>query len=551
MSENLKKEFEAEYQAQIQEIPLPDKIKQQYHIVEVLKESENKNVFLLEDSDGNRTVLKQYHKEYEQLSKNEYEILRTLQKTSNPCFPKPVDYFVQDGYAYILREYVEGDSLLNLYENGRLESEEKVLQLSIMMCRILSILHEQKPPMIHRDVKPENFVFQAKQNRLSLIDCDSVRFYKNGQEHDTLFFGTPTHAAPEAYGYCQCDVRSDVFGLGKTILFLCCGRTDDLAVEECDISKELLVIIKKCIAFSPQERYSKVVYIEQELKKLYDRNYHKASKSFKITYVLGTLAAVTLAFFAGMFFYKNYEERSSVETNKTDAVASNHTVASEKDDDKGKDEGADGKTGNGADEETDNGTDEKTDSGADEDNGNGADDEIHTPEPVGDDVSLAESADRVTIDVSGYEEQVNQIIQCYYEMDLEGMGDAYDSLFTKLYAAEDLKSIPWTDISKLETVPGNYAYRPYPKKVCDPLACYDRILFTKIGHFRDYAGDIYNFLDFFLNEDFDNTKHPLYRYGNGDEEARKENYKETLVELINCAIRGVMDQDCLEFLNPV
>lgn len=509
MSENLKKEFEAEYQAQIQEIPLPDKIKQQYHIVEVLKESENKNVFLLEDSDGNRTVLKQYHKEYGQLSKNEYEILRTLQKTSNPCFPKPVDYFVQDGYAYILREYVEGDSLLNLYENGRLESEEKVLQLSIMMCRILSILHEQKPPMIHRDVKPENFVFHAKQNRLSLIDCDSVRFYKTGQKHDTMFFGTPTHAAPEAYGYCQCDVRSDVFGLGKTILFLCCGRTDDLAVEECDISKELLVIIKKCIAFSPQERYSKVVYIEQELKKLYDRNYHKASKSFKITYALGTLAAVTLAFFAGMFFYKNYEERSSVETNKTDAVASNHTVASEKDD------------------------------------------EIHTPEPLGDDVSLAESADRVTIDVSGYEEQVNQIIKCYYEMDLEGMGDAYDSLFTKLYAAEDLESIPWTDISKLEAIPENYAYRPYPKKVCDPLACYDRILFTKIGHFRDYAGNIYNFLNFYLNEDSENTEHPLYRYGYGDEEARKENYEDTLVELINCAIRGVMDQDCLEYLEPV
>lgn len=306
---------------------MPDKIKQQYHIVEILKESENKNVFLLEDSDGNRTVLKQYHKEYEQFSKNEYEILRTLQKTSNPCFPKPVDYFVQDEYAYILREYVEGDSLLNLYENGQLESEEKVLRLSIMMCRVLSILHEQKPLMIHRDVKPENFVFQAKQNRLSLIDCDSVRFYKNGQEHDTLFFGTPTHAAPEAYGYCQCDVRSDVFGLGKTILFLCCGRADDLAVEECNLSKELLVIIKKCIAFSPQERYSKVVHIEQELKKLYDRKYHKASKSFKITYVLGTFAAVILAFFAGMSFYKNYEERSSVETNKTDAVASNHTFS--------------------------------------------------------------------------------------------------------------------------------------------------------------------------------------------------------------------------------
>lgn len=36
----------------------------------------------------------------------------------------------------------------------------------------------------------------------------------------------------------------------------------------------------------------------------------------------------------------------------------------------------------------------------------------------------------------------------------------------------------------------------------------------------------------------------------GDARTREENYQEALVEVISCAVRGVMDQDGLEFLNP-
>lgn len=164
--------------------------------------------------------------------------------------------------------------------------------------------------------------------------------------------------------------------------------------------------------------------------------------------------------------------------------------------------------------------------------------------------SLAEASDRVSIEVSGYREYVDRIITCYYEMDLEGMGEAYDELFTELYAAEDLQALEWTDVSKLDEIPENYPYKPYPYRVCDPLACYDNILYTKIGHYEDYGGSIYGFLDYSLNEDNGMTNLPFYQYCNGDASDRETNYKEAFVEVINCALRGVMDQDGLEFLNP-
>ena len=42
---------------------------------------------------------------------------------------------------------------------------------------------------------------------------------------------------------------------------------------------------------------------------------------------------------------------------------------------------------------------------------------------------------------------------------------------------------------------------------------------------------------------------PFYQYCNGTKEAREENYREALVEVINSALRGVMDQDQLEVLS--
>lgn len=80
---------------------------------------------------------------------------------------------------------------------------ERILKMSMELCRIIEVLHEEKPPIIHRDVKPENFIWNKKEEKLYLIDCDSARYYKEGQERDTFFLGTPEHAAPEAYGYAQ------------------------------------------------------------------------------------------------------------------------------------------------------------------------------------------------------------------------------------------------------------------------------------------------------------------------------------------------------------
>lgn len=496
-------EFNRSYEDSVKSIQLPKRLQKDYKIVDCLKESDIKHVYLLEAADGTLSVLKAYKAEYTSLLENEYHIMEQLKNKRNCPVPKTIDYWTDENYVFFLREYIDGNSLLSMYEGGYFESDKAVIQMSIELCSVIAKLHGENPPIIHRDIKPENFIWNKKDERLYLIDCDSARFYKEGQERDTLFLGTPTHAAPEAYGYAQCDVRSDVYGIGKTILYMCCGRTDDKAVVECDIPKCLLGIIKKSIAFSPEDRYSRVKYIYQDLKKLYDRKYEEKYSFHRMRYGAAMLAAVLLAFGLGIVF-----DRSVLIQRGSGVVQT----------------GAD--------------TENTQDWGLVP-----VDSEYTGP-------SLAEASDRVSIEVSGYREYVDRIITCYYEMDLEGMGEAYDELFTELYAAEDLQALEWTDVSKLDEIPENYPYKPYPYRVCDPLACYDHILSTKIGNYKEYTGLIYGYLDYCLNEDASHEGSPIYLYCTGDAEAREENYKETLVEVINCAIRGVMDQDGLEFLNP-
>ena len=494
-------EFNRSYEDSVKSIKLPKRLQKDYKIVDCLKESDIKHVYLLEAADGTLSVLKAYKAEYTSLLENEYHIMEQLKNKRNCPVPKTIDYWTDENYVFFLREYIDGNSLLSMYEGGYFESDKAVIQMSIELCSVIAKLQGENPPIIHRDIKPENFIWNKKDERLYLIDCDSARFYKEGQERDTLFLGTPTHAAPEAYGYAQCDVRSDVYGIGKTILYMCCGRTDDKAVVECDIPKCLLGVIKKSIAFSPEDRYSRVKYIYQDLKKLYDRKYEEKYSFHRMRYGAAMLAAVLLAFFLGIVFDRSCLVKRSEDSQAE--VISQHTAPTEE--------------------------------------------ETVTEEAS---PSLAEAADRVTIDVSGYQEQVDQIITCYYEMDIDGMGEAYDELFTKLYAAEDLREVEWTDFSKLEEIPENYPYRPDPYRLCDTLACYDHILSTKIGNYKEYTGLIYGYLDYCLNEDASHENSPIYLYCTGDAKAREENYKETLVEVINCAIRGVMDQDGLEFLNP-
>jgi len=114
-------------------------------------------------------------------------------------------------------DFIEGQTLGQLLSQRTAPfTEAEVLDWAGQLCDVLSYLHAQHPPVIFRDLKPDNIML-APDRRIKLIDFGIARLFKPGQLKDTRRFGTPGFAPPEQYGQGQTDARSDVYALGVTL----------------------------------------------------------------------------------------------------------------------------------------------------------------------------------------------------------------------------------------------------------------------------------------------------------------------------------------------
>ena len=128
-------------------------------------------------------------------------------------------------FAGLLMEYVEGESLQKLLDDGRVFSVREAAEMGVQLCGILARLHEMEPPRIYRDLKPGNVLVKGDGSCV-LVDFGAVRAYRKGALQDTHPLGTEGYAAPEQYGgWEQSDSRTDVYGVGAVLHHMLTGRT--------------------------------------------------------------------------------------------------------------------------------------------------------------------------------------------------------------------------------------------------------------------------------------------------------------------------------------
>lgn len=150
----------------------------------------------------------------------EAELLAGL---SHPGLPKVVDHFEQDGKAYLVMEFVPGDSLLAVARREGLPLPlPRVLDWARQICEVLDYLHHRPTPIIFRDLKPAN-VMLTPEGRIKLVDFGIARIFKPGKDRDTQAFGTLGYSAPEQYGQSQTDPRADIYSLGVLLHQLLTG----------------------------------------------------------------------------------------------------------------------------------------------------------------------------------------------------------------------------------------------------------------------------------------------------------------------------------------
>jgi serine/threonine protein kinase len=164
--------------------------------------------------------------EWKQLELFEREV-QTLKQLDHPQIPKYLDMFQMDTPSdrrfYIVQQLVEGTSLAELVKQGWRTNEAGICQIATQVLQILTYLQQFTPPIIHRDITPQNLIRQPD-GTIFLVDFGAAKtVYSSVSSVGSTLVGTHGYMAPEQFRG-QAFPTTDLFGLGATLLLLLTHR---------------------------------------------------------------------------------------------------------------------------------------------------------------------------------------------------------------------------------------------------------------------------------------------------------------------------------------
>lgn len=210
---------------------VPRRLRGQYEPLALLKREAARQTLLLRRRDsGGQAVLKRAQAGQEALLE-EYGLLRRL---AGPGLPAPLEGFREGECAYLLREYVPGECLLDYAQKRGALSVQEVRALGLSLCRTLERLHGQRPPVVHGDVGLES-VIRTPAGECVLTSLGAAR---------------------------QGDPRSDVYALGAVLHELASGEA---RLEEGTVPSALRAVVDGCVRPGLEERYAGAGEVERAL----------------------------------------------------------------------------------------------------------------------------------------------------------------------------------------------------------------------------------------------------------------------------------------------
>lgn len=200
-------------------------IQNRYLVVHLIGKGGMGEVYLAVDQRlGSAVALKRtYYAGDEMLGAAFEREAKILARLRHPVLPKVSDHFGDNGDQYLVMEHISGDDL-----SSRLESAGKAFPTSWVMfwadqmLDALSYLHSHEPPIIHRDIKPQNLKL-TDENHIVLLDFglskDSTGQTVASQpgKSGSVVGYTPHFASMEQIRGTGTDARSDIYSLSATL----------------------------------------------------------------------------------------------------------------------------------------------------------------------------------------------------------------------------------------------------------------------------------------------------------------------------------------------
>jgi serine/threonine protein kinase len=212
------------------------------------------------------------------------------------------DFGEQDGITYMAMRYVEGGTLKELLNKGRLTLHD-ILDLMVQICSALDYAHRRG--VIHRDVKPSNVILDSE-GAAYLMDFGIAKVLgKSGDLTATgAAIGTPAYMAPEQALGEKVDSRTDIYALGVVLYEMVVGRVPFLADTpmavlmahlheplplprdfDASISEPVQAVIIKSLAKDPEDRYQTANELADAFRKALQTSAHKVEASTLVTLI--------------------------------------------------------------------------------------------------------------------------------------------------------------------------------------------------------------------------------------------------------------------------
>ncbi len=287
-----------------------DYISNTYEYIAGLNDSSDTYI-VINKMDKRKYILKQL----KTFDENIYDTLKNEDITGIPKIYEIYHTCVDDEKMLVVaEEYIKGVSLSEYIEKNAI-TEEKLISIIIKLVDILTRLHSFNPPIIHRDIKPDNIII-SDIGKTYLIDFNISRNYTGVKSKDTVIMGTAGFAAPEQFGFGESDARTDIYGLGATIKNI---------MEKCSISSgKLSGLTDKCTKLAPDERFQSVDEIKAYLNQIVvnkesDVTYEKRSYTlpgFRKKNPMHMLAAIFVYAFL-IYCTITYKHDNYISDNKT------------------------------------------------------------------------------------------------------------------------------------------------------------------------------------------------------------------------------------------
>jgi eukaryotic-like serine/threonine-protein kinase len=195
--------------------------------------------------------------------------VKVLKQLDHPAVPKYFDSFEIDHNGdrlfCIVQALAPGKTLAQWVQEGWRPGETEAVAIANQLLNILTYLQTLTPPIIHRDIKPQN-ILKDEQGNLFLVDFGAVQdTYRQTLTGGSTVVGTFGYMAPEQFRG-QATLSTDLYGLGTTIAFLLTGKdpihlqnTEELKLNlpaELSISLPFRNWLEKIIEPALEDRYA-------------------------------------------------------------------------------------------------------------------------------------------------------------------------------------------------------------------------------------------------------------------------------------------------------